>query len=297
LTYTRKKKSMNTEIKKKLVALEANVDEVLFRRMYEDEEQQGGMGVGRAVNIGVGAAALGAGAYGAKMGDQAIRRKYGIMPGVGRREANRRAGKDAMDAAKGYGSRAQDAVTGSEGYKAGAKAWQRSGGQGAGLFSRVRRVLGGATRAMTGGRFGFEEIEGRVNRLIELAEVRINEKGQRSDQNLRRSIPGFLVGGIAPGAASVGNAARYNAENEIYRKRDAAGHAAVGALASVPVGVAGTLASMKLRNPKAAVAASLAGMAGAIGTGYGVTRAMGERSLDKRKRDSLLARLQSGQQG
>jgi hypothetical protein len=31
--------------------------------------------------------------------------------------------------------------------------------------------------------------------------------------------------------------------------------------------------------------------------GYGVSRAMGERSLDKRKRDSLLARLQAGQQG
>jgi len=281
LTYTRKKKSMNTEIKKKLVALEANVDAVLFRRMYEEEEERGG-----ALKAGLGAAALTGAGYGAYRADKAIMGNYGggaSGPGV-RASAYRAAANDAGQ-------------TAGVGYEAGKKAWQRSGGKGAGLFSRARRVLGGATRAMTGGRFGFEEIEGRVNRLIELAEVRINEKGQRSDQNLRRSIPGFLVGGIAPGAASVGNAARYNAENEIYRKRDAAGHAAVGALASVPVGVAGTLASMKLRNPKAAVAASLAGLAGGIGTGYGVTRAMGERSLDKRKRDSLLARLQSGQQG
>jgi hypothetical protein len=173
---------MNTEIKNKLVALEANVDAVLFRRMYEDEEQQQpgmGMGVGRALNIGVGAAAIGAGAYGAKIGDQAIRRKYGMMPGVGRREAYRRAGMDAMDAVKGYGSRAQDAVAGSEGYKAGAKAWQRSSGKGAGLFSRVRRVLGGATRAMTGGRFGFEEIEGRVNRLS--AQIEMSSLPPRAD--------------------------------------------------------------------------------------------------------------------
>jgi len=272
---------MNTEIKKKLVALEANVDAVLFRRMYEEEEERGG-----ALKAGLGAAALTGAGYGAYRADKAIMGNYGggaSGPGV-RASAYRAAANDAGQ-------------TAGVGYEAGKKAWQRSGGKGAGLFSRARRVLGGATRAMTGGRFGFEEIEGRVNRLIELAEVRINEKGQRSDQNLRRSIPGFLVGGIAPGAASVGNAARYNAENEIYRKRDAAGHAAVGALASVPVGVAGTLASMKLRNPKAAVAASLAGLAGGIGTGYGVTRAMGERSLDKRKRDSLLARLQSGQQG
>jgi hypothetical protein len=288
---------MNTEIKKKLVALEANVDAVLFRRMYEDEEQQSGMGVGRALNIGVGAAALGAGAYGAKIGDQAIRRKYGMMPGVGRREAYRRAGMDAMDAAKGYGSRAQDAVTGSEGFKAGQKAWQRSAGQGTGLFSRVRRVLGGATRAMTGGRFGFEAIEGRVNRLIELAEVRINEKGQRSDQNLRRGAMGLLTGSIGSGAGSLVNAGRFNEENEIYRKRDAAGHSLVGGLAGVPVGLAGGAVAARMRSPGAMAATAIGGTLGAIGVGYGVSRAMGERSLDKRKRDSLLARLQAGQQG
>lgn len=275
---------MNEEIKNKLVALEANMDAVLFRRMY-DEEEQPGMGVGGALKVGAGLGALGAGAYGAKLADQSIMRKYSMMPGVGRGDAYRQAGMDAMDAVKGYGSQAKDAVTGSDGYKAGAKAWKRSGAQGAGLFSRLRRTLGGATRALTGGRFGFEEIEGRVNRLIELAEVRVNEKGQRADQNLRRSIPGFL-GGLAPGAAAIGNAGRFNAENEIYRKRDAAGHAGVGALAAIPVGAAGTIASMKLRNPKAAIAASLAGTAGALATGYGVTRAMGERSLDKRKRNA-----------
>ena len=273
-------KSMNTEIKKKLVALEANVDAVLFRRMYEEEERGG------ALKAGLGAAALTGAGYGAYRADKAIMGNYGggaSGPGV-RASAYRAAANDAGQ-------------TAGVGYEAGKKAWQRSGGKNAGLFSRARRVLGGATRAMTGGRFGFEEIEGRVNRLIELAEVRINEKGQRSDQNMRRAPMGFLTGGIVPGVGAIANAGRFDAENEVYRKRDAAGHAAVGALASVPVGAAGTLASMKLRNPKAAVAASLAGMAGAIGTGYGVTRAMGERSLDKRKRNASLARLQAAQQG
>jgi hypothetical protein len=199
LTYKRKKKSMNEEIKKKLVALEANVDAVLFRRMYEDEEQQSGMGVGRALNIGVGAAALGAGAYGAKIGDQAIRRKYGMMPGVGRREAYRRAGIDAFDFLDKNGmadaSRQAERLkaTGRQGMAAGQKAWSRAGAQGAGLFSRLRRVLGGATRAMTGGRFGFEAIEGRVNRLIELA-----------DRDEKSSYVGGAAGGAAKGAAAAG---------------------------------------------------------------------------------------------
>ena len=187
---------MNEEIKNKLVALEANVDAVLFRRMYDEEEQQG-MGVKGALKVGAGLGALGAGAYGAKLADQSIMRKYSMMPGVGRGDAYRQAGMDAMDAAKGYGATAKGygeaAMNQAKpGMQAGKKAWQRSGAQGAGMFSRLRRTLGGATRALTGGRFGFEEIEGRVNRLIELAD---REKS---------SYVGGAAGGAAKGAAAAG---------------------------------------------------------------------------------------------
>ena len=187
---------MNEEIKNKLVALEANVDAVLFRRMYDEEEQQG-MGVSGALKVGAGLGALGAGAYGAKLADQSIMRKYSMMPGVGRGDAYRQAGMDAMEAAKGYGATAKGygeaAMNQAKpGMQAGKKAWQRSGAQGAGMFSRLRRVLGGATRAMTGGRFGFEEIEGRLNRLIELAD---REKS---------SYVGGAAGGAAKGAAAAG---------------------------------------------------------------------------------------------
>lgn len=167
---------MNEEIKKKLVALEAEVDAVLFRYMYEDEEKQG-MGAGTALKVGAGLGALGAGAY---LGDRAIMKKYGwpnrnlpskirqsMGPGIERGGAYSRAANDAMDAAKGYGQAAMNQAK--PGMQAGMKAWQRSGAQGAGMFSRLRRVLGGATRALTGGRFGFSEIESRLNRLIEMS--------------------------------------------------------------------------------------------------------------------------------
>ena len=165
---------MNTEIKKKLVALEANVDAVLFRRMYEEEERGG------ALKAGLGAAALTGAGYGAYRADKAIMGNYGggaSGPGV-RASAYRAAANDAGQ-------------TAGVGYEAGKKAWQRSGGKNAGLFSRARRVLGGATRAMTGGRFGFEEIEGRLNRLIELADR-------------EKSYVGGAAGGAAKGAVASG---------------------------------------------------------------------------------------------
>jgi len=163
LTYTRKKKSMNTEIKNKLVALEANVDAVLFRRMYEDEEQQQS-GMGRAANIGVGAAALGAGAYGAKLADQSIMRKYSMMPGVGRREAYRQAGVDAMGAVKGYGASAK--TSGMAGMAAGQKAYNASASKGGGMFRGLMGGIRKGLRVASGGRIRLSEIDGRVNRLI-----------------------------------------------------------------------------------------------------------------------------------
>jgi hypothetical protein len=271
---------MNTEIKNKLVALEANMDAVLFRRMYEEEEERGG-----ALKAGLGAAAVTGAGYGAYRADKAIMGNYGggaSGPGV-RASAYRAAARDGMD-------------TAGAGYGAGKKAYQRGGAQGMGLFAKLKRSLGAGAALMTGGRVRFEQIQGRLDSLIELAEVVINQKGQRSDQNLRRSIPGFLVN-VGGGAGALGNAGRFTAENEIYRKRDAAGHALVGGLAAMPVGLAGSAIASRMRTPRAMLGAGLAGTLAATGVGYGVSRAMGERSLDKRKRNAMLARLQSGQQG
>jgi hypothetical protein len=285
---------MNKQIENKMVALEAQMDAVLFRRNIYGEEEQQGMGAGGALKVGAGLGALGAGAYGAKVADQAIMRKYSMLPGVGRGDAYRNAGMDAMNAAKGYGASAKKA--GQAGMAAGTNAFyanaSKGGGMMRGLFGGIRKGL----RVASGGRIRLSEIVGRVNRLIELAEVRINEKGQRSDQNLRRSIPGFLVN-IGGGAGAVGNASRFTQENEIYRKRDAAGHSLVGGLAAMPVGIAGGAIASRMRTPGAMLATAIGGTLGATGVGYGVSRAMGERSLDKRKRNASLARLQAAQQG
>jgi len=157
---------MNTKtIKNKLVELEANLDAVLFRRNVEEEQ---GFRL-RGTGIPAAAAALGVGAYGAYKADQAIMRKYSMLPGVGRGDAYRQAGMDAMDAVKGYGASAKTA--GQAGMAAGTKTYaanaSKGGGMMRGLFGGIRKGL----RVASGGRIRLSAQE----RLVELAYGRQDE--------------------------------------------------------------------------------------------------------------------------
>lgn len=200
---------MNKEIKRKLVALEAEVDAVLFRRnMYGEEEEQQGMGVGTALKVGAGLGALGAGAYGAKIGDQAIRRKYGMMPGVGRRESYRRAGMDAMDAVKGYGASAKTA--GTAGMAAGKNAFYANASKGGGMLRGLWGGLRKGLRVMSGGRIRLSEIEARLVEMTKAIDGRL-EFAEKS--RLQGAATGGAIGAIGAGGAMGGLLAASNTKS------------------------------------------------------------------------------------
>jgi hypothetical protein len=124
-------------------------------------------------------------------------------------------------------------------------------------------------------------------RLVELA-TKPNYKGQVPDNNIRRGMMGFLTPGasITSAVGAIHNADRFRAAGQVYRKRDAMGHSVVGGAAGIPVSTAGVVGGMSLVNKGRTLAGTGvmgAGLLGALGIGYGVSRAMGDRSLRKRK--------------
>ena len=190
---------MNTKIKNKLVELEANLDAVLFRRNVEEEDYSG------MIKTGIGAAGLGAGAFGAYKADQAIMRKYSMMPGVGRRDAYRQAGMDAMDTVKGYGASAKTA--GQAGMAAGTKSYaanaSKGGGMMRGLFGGIRKGL----RVASGGRIRLSAQE----RLVELAYGRQDESRMgNAGMGALKGAAYAAAGGSAMGAAAGPALSRYS---------------------------------------------------------------------------------------
>lgn len=186
---------MNEEIKNKLVALEANMDAVLFamrgpdgRYYNEDGSEVNRVGDFKTVK----GAALTAGAVGGGLvADRAIMNQYG-GGGSGmavRGAAYRSAGRDAMESGRFMGNRAINA--GNDGIRAGQRSFRatkpgaignKAGGMG--LFGRLRKAVGTGVRIATGGRFGFSEIEGRLNRLS--GQIEMSSMVQKADARKSR---------------------------------------------------------------------------------------------------------------
>lgn len=90
------------------------------------------------------------------------------------------------------------------------------------------------------------ELANRTARLVEFAslrDLRIEEKNQRPQNNIRRGLGvGYLAGSPISGVV---NAVQYKRAGQVYRKRDALKDAAAGTGVGVAAGVGGAIALRK----------------------------------------------------